>query len=48
MFWAAFSGATRRTGLIPLFGNPEAERMVLQALLLILDIVPRLAGPSDE
>jgi hypothetical protein len=34
MFWAAFSGATRRTGLIPLFGNPEAERMVLQALLL--------------
>lgn len=25
MFWAAFS-ATRRTGLIPLFGDPESER----------------------
>lgn len=27
MFWAAFSGATRRTGLIPLFGDPETERI---------------------
>ncbi|KAJ5493597.1 hypothetical protein N7463_009684 [Penicillium fimorum] len=26
MFWAAFSGAIRRTGLIPLFGDPNAER----------------------
>lgn len=26
MFWAAFSGDTRRSGLIPLFGNPESER----------------------
>ena len=25
MFWAAFS-ASRRTGLIPLFGDPESER----------------------
>lgn len=26
MFWAAFSGAARRTGLIPLFGNPNSAR----------------------
>ena len=26
MFWAAFSGAQRRSGLIPLFGDPESER----------------------
>lgn len=26
MFWGAFSGSTRRTGLIPLFRNPEAPR----------------------
>lgn len=26
MFWAAFCGTTRRTGLIPLFGEPSSER----------------------
>jgi hypothetical protein len=26
MFWAAFSGAERRSGLIPLFGDPESQR----------------------
>lgn len=26
MFWAAFSGTTRRSGLIPLFGDPNSER----------------------
>lgn len=26
MFWAAFSGTLRRTGLIPLFGDPNSER----------------------
>lgn len=26
MFWAAFSGSTRRTGLIPLYGNPTSAR----------------------
>lgn len=26
MFWAAYSGAPRRTGLIPLFGDPNSER----------------------
>lgn len=25
MFWAAFSGDTRRSGLIPLFGDPRSE-----------------------
>ncbi|KAJ5158828.1 uncharacterized protein N7500_008479 [Penicillium coprophilum] len=34
MFWAAFSGATRRTGLIPLFGNPEAERTSITGLVI--------------
>ncbi|EKV05087.1 Transposable element tc3 transposase, putative [Penicillium digitatum PHI26] len=34
MFWAAFSGATRRTGLIPLFGNPEAERTGITGLVI--------------
>ncbi|KAJ5654775.1 hypothetical protein N7490_001778 [Penicillium lividum] len=26
MFWAAFSGSGRRTGLIPLFGDPDSPR----------------------
>lgn len=26
MFWATFSGLGRRTGLVPLSGNPIAER----------------------
>lgn len=26
MFWAAYSGAPRRTGLIPLFRDPNSER----------------------
>ena len=26
MFWACFSGAPRETGLIPLYGDPNAER----------------------
>lgn len=26
MFWGAFSGDSRRTGLIPLFGDPNSER----------------------
>jgi hypothetical protein len=39
MFWSAFSGATRRTGLIPLFGDPESEhgginRFVIRDLYL--------------
>ncbi|KAJ5502615.1 hypothetical protein N7463_001086 [Penicillium fimorum] len=34
MFWAAFSRATRRTGLIPLFGNPEAERTGITGLVI--------------
>jgi hypothetical protein len=34
MFWAAFSGATRRTGLIPLFGDPKAERTGVTGLVI--------------
>ena len=34
MFWAAFSGATSRTGLILLFGNPEAERTGITGLVI--------------
>lgn len=34
MFWAAFSGSTRRTGLIPLFGNPEAERIGITSFVI--------------
>jgi transposase len=34
MFWAAFSGATRRTGLIPLFRNPDAERTSVTGLVI--------------
>ncbi|KAJ5493973.1 hypothetical protein N7463_010060 [Penicillium fimorum] len=30
MFWAAFSGAIRRTGLIPLFGDPNAEPKIYE------------------
>lgn len=26
MFWAAFSGSSRRTGLIPLFGDLDSPR----------------------
>ena len=26
MFWVVYPGSTRRTGLIPLLGNPEAPR----------------------
>ncbi|KAJ5512190.1 hypothetical protein N7463_001742 [Penicillium fimorum] len=34
MFWAAFSGAIRRTGLIPLFGDPNAERTGVTSLVI--------------
>lgn len=50
MFWAAFSGATRRTGLIPLFGNPEAERTGITGLVieeLYRRILPILLDNQD-
>ena len=45
MFWAAFSGATRRTGLVPLFGDPESERGGVNSIVirdLYLRILPTL------
>lgn len=45
MFWGAFSGASRRTGLIPLFGNTEAERTGITRFVirdLYLRVLPTL------
>ncbi|OGE49971.1 hypothetical protein PENARI_c019G06796 [Penicillium arizonense] len=50
MFWAAFCGAARRTGLIPLFGNPEAERRGVTSLVieeLYRQILPTLISNQD-
>ena len=51
MFWAAFCGAARRTGLIPLFGNPEAERRGVTGLVieeLYRRILPTLVVNQDS
>ncbi|KAJ5529938.1 hypothetical protein N7527_003331 [Penicillium freii] len=51
MFWAAFSGANRRTGLIPLFGNAEAERTGITGLVieeLYRRILPILLENQDS
>jgi transposase len=51
MFWAAFSRSPRKTGLIPLFGNPKSarggvDRFVIKALYRrILPIL--LADPGS-
>jgi transposase len=50
MFWAAFSGSIRRTGLIPLFGNPESARGGVDRWVirdLYLRILPTLLANSD-
>jgi hypothetical protein len=50
MLWAAFCGAARRTGLIPLFGNPEAERRGATSLVieeLYRQILPTLISNQD-
>jgi transposase len=50
MFWAAFSGSLRRTGLIPLFGDPESERGGINRFIirdLYLRILPVLISNSD-
>ncbi|KAJ5318660.1 hypothetical protein N7476_005080 [Penicillium atrosanguineum] len=41
MFWAAFSGSGRRTGLIPLFGSPNAPRGGVNRMV-ILDLYQRV------
>lgn len=50
MFGGAFSGATRWTGLIPLFGNPNAERTGITGFViwdLYLRILPTLIDHED-
>lgn len=50
MFWAAFSGATRRTGLIPLFRNPEGTSRGINATVirdLYLRVLPTLFFNRD-
>jgi len=41
MFWAAFSGSGRRTGLIPLFGSPDIPRGSVNRMV-ILDLYQRV------
>jgi transposase len=50
MFWAAFSGSTRRTGLIPLFGNPESARGGVDRFVirdLYMRVLPTLLANQD-
>lgn len=50
MFWATFSGSTRRTSLIPLFGNLESRRGGINRWVirdLYLRILPTLLANSD-
>ena len=35
MFWAAFSGCGRRSGLIPLFGNPNSPRGGINRMVIL-------------
>lgn len=41
IFWAAFSGSGRRTGLIPLFGNPDTPRGEIDRYI-ILELYQRI------
>ena len=41
MLWAAFSGSGRRTGLIPLFGNPDTPRGEIDRYI-ILELYQRI------
>ena len=50
MFWAAFSGSTRRTGLIPLYGNPESARRGIDSTIirdLYARVLPTLIEHRD-
>lgn len=50
MFWAAFSSATRRIGLIPLFGDPKAKRTGITGFVikdLYRRILPTLVINQD-
>lgn len=51
MFWAAFSLSTRRTGLIPLFGDPNSERGGVTSIVieeLYRRILPTLLQYQDS
>ncbi|KAJ5535388.1 hypothetical protein N7527_001642 [Penicillium freii] len=50
MFWACFSGALRKTGLIPLYGDPNAERKGITKEViysLYRGILPTLLANQD-
>jgi transposase len=51
MFWAAFCSAARRTGLIPLFRDPEVKRRGITGLVikeLYRRILPTLVMNQDS
>lgn len=51
MFWAAFSGSTRRIGLIPLFGDPNSERSGINRFViddLYRRVLPTLLSYQDS
>jgi hypothetical protein len=51
MFWAAFSGAPVKTGLIPLFGNPDAEKKSITGEVireLYARILPTLLSHCED
>jgi hypothetical protein len=35
MFWAAFSGSLRRSGLVALFGDPESPRQGVNRFVIL-------------
>lgn len=50
MFWACFSGALRKTGLIPLYGDPNAQRKgIIKEVIYSLyrGILPTLLANKD-
>lgn len=51
MFWAAFFGSTRRTGLVPLDGDPESPRGGVNSVViraLYQRILPTLLGQQSD
>lgn len=51
MFWAAFSGCGRRSGLIPLFGNPDSPRGGINRTVILnlyQSVLPVLLNGVDD
>lgn len=51
MFWAAFSGYTRKNGLIPLFGDPNSARSGVNHFVihdLYQRMLPTLLANNDR